>query len=628
MCGINGIYHNGKGTDDIDSKIQKMNDFIIHRGPDDEGIFIEKNKDYALAIGMRRLSIIDLSSGKQPIFSRDKSQVIVFNGEIYNYRKLKKALVEEGVTFDTTSDTEVIIRLYEKYGVKSFSMLDGMFGFSIYDKNLDKVFVVRDFFGEKPMYYYKTNNKLYWASELKSIIGNLDKIPEISNEALSLYFQLTYIPAPFTIYQGIKKLEADSYLEFDCVSQDLKVVSIAHDQPISYDKKMSFSQAKTITHDLVSETVQSRAVSDVPIGTFLSGGVDSSIVSLCLSKNSSKPIDTFSIGFEKKSFDESDKAQLVSKLIGSNHHEFVISDKDLINDVDSILLNYDEPFADPAVLPTFLVSKLTQQHVKVALTGDGGDEVFGGYNKYYIGKMNRIYTQTVPRSLHNNVLTVTEKLLIDKSDNRGLKFKLNRLLKSINYDNEFYYNIISLGFQNNEIDRLINDENRVKNALDYFKSGTPGTLRDFKEVDKNISLEGALLVKVDRASMLNSIECRAPFLNKKLWDFTNQLPDDYLLKGWDKKYLLKESFKQYFPNKFLDKSKKGFQVPVGDWLRSSFKKELLSYIEVPFLEKQNLFETDYIRELVMNHVLGKVDNSYRVWTYYCFQKWYVNKYID
>ena len=178
--------------------------------------------------------------------------------------------------------------------------------------------------------------------------------------------------------------------------------------------------------------------------------------------------------------------------------------------------------------------------------------------------MNRIYTQIVSRSLHNNVLTLAEKLLIDKSDNRGLKFKLNRLLKSINYGNEFYYNIISLGFQNNEIDRLINDENRVKNALDYFKSGTPRTLRDLKEIDKKISLEGALLVKVDRASMLNSIECRAPFLNKKLWDFTNQLPDDYLLKGWNKKYLLKESFKQYFPNKFLDKSKKGFQVPVGD----------------------------------------------------------------
>jgi asparagine synthase (glutamine-hydrolysing) len=625
MCGINGVF-NLRRDIDLVPVINKMNDLIFHRGPDEFGFFNEKGNKYSLAMGMRRLSIIDLNSGKQPIYSRDKSKVIVFNGEIYNYGLLKADLIKEGITFDTNSDTEVIIRLYEKYGTDCFSMLDGMFVFSIFDRNLNKLYIARDFFGEKPLYYHLDSSSFSWGSELKSIISILDFKPKISNQALSLYFQLTYIPAPFTIYEGVKKLEANSYLELECISNKVTIKPIKNKENILYDQNMSFSKAKLITHDLVNKSVLTRTVSDVPIGTFLSGGVDSSIVSLCLSQETSLPIDTFSIGFEKKSFDESDKAQLVSKLIGSKHHQFTLSEKDLSENIDEILLNYDEPFADPSALPTYLVSKLTQQHVKVALTGDGGDEVFGGYNKYYMGRMNQIYTKAVPKNFHNMFLSIGSKLLKDKNDNRGLRFKLNRLLKAIDYDNEFYYNIISLGFQNNEIDALINEESKVKEALDYFKNISPKTLKDFRDVDRNISLEGALLVKVDRASMLASIECRAPFLNKKIWNFTNQLPDSFLLKGWDKKHLLKQSFKHYFPEKFLDKSKRGFAVPVGDWLRSSLKKELLSYVEVEFLTSQNLFQVSFIRNLVLNHVSGKIDNTYRAWTFYCFQKWYVESY--
>ncbi|MGY5351716.1 asparagine synthase (glutamine-hydrolyzing) [Wenyingzhuangia sp. IMCC45533] len=625
MCGINGVYTNAKNLN-LDPEIHRMNERIFHRGPDEYGVYIENSKDYSLAMGMRRLSIIDVQSGKQPIYSRDKNQIIVFNGEVYNYKVLKKKLLDKGVEFETNSDTEVIMRLYEEYGTASFSMLDGMYGFSIYDKKEDKIYIARDFFGEKPMYYCHKENSLLWGSELKSIVSQLRSKPEISHEALSLYFQLTYIPAPYTIYTAVKKLEANSFLEFDCKTQEAKINTIRYEDVIDYDKKMSFEKAKRVTENLVNETVNSRTVSDVPIGTFLSGGVDSSIISMCLSNNSNTAVDTFSIGFQKKSFDESDKAKLVSKLIGSNHHEFKLSDKDMLGDVDSILLNYDEPFADPSALPTFMVSKLTSQHVKVALTGDGGDEVFGGYNKYYMGKMNNIYTGIVPQKLHHKILINTEGMLKDKSDSRGIKFKLRRLLKAINYEEEFYYNIISLGFQKKELDYLINDESKIKEILDYYKSKNVRTLKDFREVDRNISLEGALLTKVDRASMLASIECRSPFLNKKLWDFTNQLPDDFLLKGWNKKYLLKKTFDKYFPEKFLDKSKKGFAVPVGDWLRSVFSRELRSYIDASFIERQDLFQTEYIRELVINHLSGKEDNTYRVWTYFCFQKWYVNIY--
>lgn len=627
MCGINGVYDfNNKNN--LETTVNHMNSLIFHRGPDEDGLFIEKDKNYSIAMGMRRLSIIDLNYGKQPIYSRDRNQVLVFNGEIYNYKSIKKKLIDEGIEFSTDSDTEVIMRLYEKYGVSSFAMLDGMFGFSLYDKSLDKIFICRDFFGEKPIYYFKDNERLYWSSELKSIITSLKKVPEISNQALSLYFQLTYIPAPYTIYKNIHKLEANSYIEFDCITQSLEILPIENIIEDEYDKNMSFQKAKSITHELVNESIKSRTVSDVPIGTFLSGGVDSSIVSLCLSENTSIPIDTFSIGFEKKSFDESDKSQLVAKLIGSNHHQFTLSDKDLVNDLDRIILNYDEPFADPSALPTFLVSKVTQEHVKVALTGDGGDEVFGGYNKYYMGKMNHIYTQNIPRWIHKAMLPATNLLLKDKSDNRGLKFKLNKLINSVSYDNNFYSNIISLGFQKSELQYLIQHKVLDKNILNSYIKNKPKTLKDFREIDKLVSLEGGLLVKVDRASMLNSLECRAPFLNKKLWNFTNQLPDNYLIKGWNKKYLLKESFKDYFPDKFLDKSKRGFGVPVGDWLRSSFRDELLSFIEVEFLKKQDLFNIDFINRIVLDHLSSKKDNSYKVWTFFCFQKWYKNQYRD
>lgn len=627
MCGINGVYDfNNKNN--LETTVNHMNSLIFHRGPDEDGLFIEKDKNYSIAMGMRRLSIIDLNYGKQPIYSRDRNQVLVFNGEIYNYKIIKKKLIDEGIEFSTDSDTEVIMRLYEKYGVSSFAMLDGMFGFSLYDKSLDKIFICRDFFGEKPIYYFKDNERLYWSSELKSIITSLKKVPEISNQALSLYFQLTYIPAPYTIYKNIHKLEANSYIEFDCITQSLEILPIENIIEDEYDKNMSFQKAKSITHELVNESIKSRTVSDVPIGTFLSGGVDSSIVSLCLSENTSIPIDTFSIGFEKKSFDESDKSQLVAKLIGSNHHQFTLSDKDLVNDLDRIILNYDEPFADPSALPTFLVSKVTQEHVKVALTGDGGDEVFGGYNKYYMGKMNHIYTQNIPRWIHKAMLPATNLLLKDKSDNRGLKFKLNKLINSVSYDNNFYSNIISLGFQKSELQYLIQHKVLDKKILNYYIKNKPKTLKDFREIDKLVSLEGGLLVKVDRASMLNSLECRAPFLNKKLWNFTNQLPDNYLIKGWNKKYLLKESFKDYFPDKFLDKSKRGFGVPVGDWLRSSFRDELLSFIEVEFLKKQDLFNIDFINRIVLDHLSSKKDNSYKVWTFFCFQKWYKNQYRD
>lgn len=630
MCGINGFIKKGNIDAVVaENTITEMNNKIFHRGPDDDGVFVNEGLDYSVGMGMRRLSIIDLSTGKQPMFSSDKMLVIVFNGEIYNYKSLKANLLSSGVDFKTNSDTEVILKLYELYGVSAFSMLDGMFAFSIFDKRINKVLIARDFFGEKPLYYTNKNENFYWASELKSLIMELPEKPGIDKIGLNLYFQLTYIPAPHTIYEGIYKLEANHYLEYDCKNSTYETIEIEQ-KPFHFEGVRSIKTAIQTTGELVKESVNSRMVADVPLGTFLSGGVDSSIISLLAAQNSEKKIDTFSIGFNKATFDESEKSRLVAKLINSNHHEFIIGEEDLKENIDSILLNFDEPFADSSALASYLVANKTSDYVKVALTGDGGDEIFGGYNKYYMGKLNNNYTKLIPEVVHRSIKKIANSALRSSNDQRGFRFKANRLLKSINYESDFYYNIISLGFLKDESRDLIQSKSLNSDVLDYYKLKFEKklSLTEFRNIDRYLSLEGDMLVKVDRTSMLTSLECRAPFLNRKLWDFTAQLPESFLIKGWDKKYILKKTFEKHFPKDFLNKSKKGFGVPVGDWLRAGLKKELLSLISKDFIVKQDLFNIDVVEKLVFAHLDGKVDNTFKVWTLFCFQKWYKETYIS
>jgi asparagine synthase (glutamine-hydrolysing) len=626
MCGINGILSNNENFS-IEESLRKMNQLIIHRGPNQEGLFFDNNEKYSIGMAMRRLSIVDLQTGNQPIYSEDKQKVIVFNGEIYNYKKLRNELKEIDTPFTSNSDTEVILKLYEKYGVKSFSMLDGMFAFSIFDKKINKLFVARDFFGEKPLYFYEKSGLFIWASELKSILSIMPQTPPINKTALNLFFQLTYIPAPYTIYESIHKLEANHYIEFDCASFNFQTHEILH----SLKKHTLETKPELIktTHDLVQESVNSRSHADVSLGTFLSGGVDSSIVSLCLSKHTNTKIETFSIGFEKKSFDETNKSRKVAKIINSNHHEFIISEKDITKDIDDILLNFDEPFADSSALSTYIVSKKAKSKVKVALTGDGGDEVFGGYNKYYMGILNQKYTNIVPHTLHINLERGLNFLINSKEDKRGLGFKLKKMMTSIDYNSDFYYKIISLGFQENQLKCVLNPDFFVNDSLSYFKQKigkNKKSITDFRNIDKLISLEGDMLVKVDRTSMLNSLECRAPFLNKEIWNFTNQIPEEYLIKGFNKKHILKESFKKYFPINFFNQPKKGFEVPVGDWLRDGLSDELNSFIEQSFIRKQEIFKFEAISKLVNDHLNGRVDNTFQVWSFYCFQKWYKKNY--
>lgn len=632
MCGINGFVTRRKVDYEIlNQEINGLNDLIVHRGPDSDGVYIEQNEEFSVVMGMRRLSIIDLHSGDQPIFSEDKKLVIVFNGEIYNYKSLREELESNGLQFDTESDTEVVLKLYESEGEKSFRKLDGMYAFSIYDRTKEKIFLARDYFGEKPLYYSLIDGEFIYGSELKAVLKHQRTNPKICSTGFNLYFRLTYIPAPFTIYDGIFKLEPNHYLAFD-VSAGTYDISIIDDFVIPKRKKnISFEAAKEEVKSMIYKSVLSRSIADVPLGTFLSGGVDSSIVSLCLSQQSSIPIETFSIGFEKKSFDETDKSRTVANLIQSNHHEFIIGEKDLYENVNQILLNFDEPFADSSSLPTFIVANKTRQYVKVALTGDGGDEVFGGYNKYYVSQLNDRYTRVIPQRIHASIGKILSPLLKTSNDDRGLRFKIKRLLNSINYNDKYYWDIISLGFVSDEVPNFINSSYFQTSLFKHYedKSGikAPITLTDFRRIDRMLSLEGDMLVKVDRTSMLNSLECRAPFLSKEIWSYTSSLPEKYLLNRWNKKYILKEAFKDQFPKGFLEKGKSGFGVPVGDWLKSSLKQELMSYIEVDKLKEQNIFKTDEIIKLVVDHINGKVDNTFKVWTFYCFQKWYFTSFL-
>ncbi len=631
MCGINGFISKGQlSKETLAAKIGEMNDIIFHRGPDEDGVYTDVQDGFSLALGMRRLSIIDLSTGKQPIFTDDREMLILFNGEIYNYPILRHELAQEGVTFATHSDTEVILKLYERHGEKAFSKLDGMFGFNIYDKKNGKVVIARDFFGEKPLYYTQQGDKFMWGSELKSLRLLMDERPGISDKGLNHFLRSTYIPAPYTIYDNVFKLEANHCLVYDLKTHTFEISAIEEEFNI-VDEKHDFATAREKVKNLVRESVESRSISDVPIGTFLSGGVDSSIVSLCLSQMTEERINTFSIGFKKAAYSETDKSRLVAKQINSKHHEFIIGEEDLKNNIHEILLNFDEPFSDTASLPNYLVSKKTSEHVKVALTGDGGDEIFGGYNKYYVGKLNKRYTSVTPKFVHNFVMKRIYPLLMDKDDKRGRKFQIRKMLNSVNYEGNYYWDIISLANSENQLKSLIRPELHIEDLYREYKEklkiDKPNSLTAYRFIDKIISLEGGMLTKVDRTSMMNSLECRAPFLNKKIWEYTNGLPESYLMKGWDKKYILKDAFRDQFPENFLDISKQGFGSPVGDWLRSGLKKEMESYIETDFLKEQNIFNLNYLQNMVKDHLSGKRDNTFTVWAIYCFQKWYVNTYI-
>lgn len=633
MCGINGFVNLSlKNSNTQESCISQMNSSILHRGPDHSGVYI--SGDNTVILGMQRLSIIDISAGSQPMYSENKQIIIVFNGEIYNYKEIRDLLKSKfGSNFSTNSDTEVILRGYEAWGKDIFSYLNGMFAISIYDARANKLLLARDRTGEKPLYYYPKHDLFAFCSELKSMktfwkhysIEN----PEISKDALNLFLTLTYIPCPYSIYEGVYKLEPGTYIELDTINLSYNVTKYWNILPLSHENISDYSIAKNKLKNLVYDSVEKRMISDVPYGAFLSGGVDSSIiVAVMADLKPNDRIKTFSIISSNKKFDESERSYSVSKHCKTDHFPIMLNLNDIVENIDSVILNFDEPFADSSALPAYFVSKKTKENVTVALTGDGGDEVFGGYNRYKMGYYAKLYKKYIPDTIHQAIL---KPLIGDyklKKDDRGFIFQAKKFINAVTaseYQN--MTNIMCLGFDRFMFCDLLkskwqssNFESLFKNYYNQIDELSP--LQKARYFDLKICLEGDMLVKVDRASMLNSLECRPPFLDHRLIEFSYQLPDEFLIHKGTTKRILKETFSNMLPKGLFDLSKSGFGIPIGDWLRGALKNELLDYSRINFLEEQGIFNPYLINLMINDHLSKKNDSTFKVWTFYCFQKWY------
>ncbi len=621
MCGINGIiFKSNSKPEYCRDLVTRMNGCITHRGPDEEGVY----SDEYCGMGMRRLSIIDLSTGSQPIFNENGNKLIVFNGEIYNYRELQRLVIEKGHQLKTASDTEVVLHLFEEYGEDCVERLDGMFAFAIYDKESREVFIARDRAGEKPLYYYHTDTEFGFSSELKAITKGLGKVFTLDLSALNIYLSLTYIPAPMTIFSNVHKLEAGHWMKLN--SDGLRIQSYWDVRPCISNSIANYEEAKRHVRGVMSQSVEAMMVSDVPLGAFLSGGVDSSIVTGLMSKISSKKIRTFSVGFTLSEYDETYKAKAVSAFHGTDHNVITLDYSDAINWLDKILDNMDEPFADSSCIPTYFVSQFARNHVKVVLTGDGGDEMFAGYSKYLVGYYTGLYNR-LPKVISEGIF---EPVLESLPDTSSMVRKMKKVVRSKNDDLfEQRKRLMQLGFS--EESPLLKPNCHKDNALGFIEdiyhgSGIEDELTRTLYTDMRVVLEGDMLAKVDRMSMLASIETRAPFLSKDMMELAFRLPSRFKIKGRNQKVILKDTFSDMFPPGMINRTKQGFGVPVGEWFKGPLKQDLLQTLNSERLKEQGIFQPDVVEEMMKQHFEESENHSFRLWTLYVFQKWYEKYY--
>lgn len=620
MCGINGIL--SKSSPIEDGLIPAMNNKIIHRGPDEEGVF----RSSRCHMGMRRLSIIDLKDGHQPIFSEDGRYAIVFNGEIYNYRSLRDGLVARGHVFKTNCDTEVIVHLYEEKKERCLDDLNGMFAIAIFDTVNRELFLARDRLGKKPLYYAFEDGRLIFASELKSIYEVSPRKRKLCLDAVESYFALTFIPPPLTIFEGIRKLYPGTFMK---VKQDL-----SHESGRYWDLKAvidgaeperNIEKCRKRISDLVYDSISLRMIADVPLGIFLSGGVDSSIILAIMSELSSAPINSFSIGNTVRSFDESEKAIEIARHFHAEHTEWMVDNDYVCAVADKVLLNFDEPFADSSALPTFVVSELARKHVTVVLTGDGGDEVYAGYSRYLIYNYLRKY-RMVPGFVRKGIL---RPLVNAAPVPPALMPLFNKIKKMVNSDGadafEQYHDVQRLGFSESAARNLFTDAIKSGYVKNYTreKFNEPGNASDLTRclyADIVVNLPADMLTKLDRTAMQNSLEARCPFLDYRLVEQSFSIPDTAKMRGNRLKAILKDTFAAKFPPGFLDKPKMGFGIPVGLFLRKELKDRMWAVARSNAMEQTGLFNTEYIRRLYERHLRG-LDHTFQLWPIYAFGLW-------
>lgn len=631
MCGIVGIIH--KNNNPVDSlTLQKMTRSLAHRGPDEEGYFVEKQA----GLGHRRLSIIDLSSGQQPMVSEDGRYVIVFNGEIYNFLEIRQKLEKEGVVFKTRSDTEVLLKYYIHAGKKCVCDLNGMFAFAIWDKKEERLFAARDRMGKKPFYYWSTPKLFAFASECKAFLKHPDFSPQLDGEALSHFFQYEYVPAPFSIFHGVKKLAAGHSLSLD---QKGLVLERYWDIPLRPLSSSEFDEeeVKIKLIDLLDRAVDSRLVSDVPLGVFLSGGIDSStIVALMARHRPGKEIKTFSINFDEPTFDESAYSSLIAKKFGTDHSEQTLTPKKMIDILPEVAHFLDEPFADYSIIPTYLLSQFTRQSVTVALGGDGSDELFCGYPTFFAGGIADFYRRT-PR-FGKNILHRLARFFPVSDGDMSFEFKLKQFLYGADFP-PVLRNQVWLGALHREEQKRIFSPSFE--AQTYLVDGDPLELvRQVMEhcpshnagdrmlyFYQKFYLEGDILVKTDRASMAASLEVRAPFLDKDFVEYVSTLPYTFKAKGRETKYLLKKALETVLPNEIIYRKKKGFGIPIAGWLKNELRPTLQETLHHNKLKKEGIFSPVSVDRLIAEHLAGKKNNRKPLFALLMFQ-WWRERYLN
>lgn len=608
MCGIAGFIETNPKTKL--GQLQKMARSLAHRGPDDEGFYLKNG----VGLGFQRLSIIDLSkAGHQPMTNEKKNIWLVFNGEIYNYQELRTKLEKLGHKFKSRTDTEVIIHAYEQWGKQCLKYFNGMFAFAIWDEKEKKLFAARDRIGIKPFYYYFDGNNFIFGSELKSIINYPDFKKELDKESLYQYLYFQYVPSPRSIYKNTHKLLPGHYLIFKNGQTEVNKWWEALNFK---SKEISEIEALEKLEKLLISSVKYRLIADVPVGCFLSGGTDSSLVSAIAQRLAPGKLKTFTIGFWDKKYNEAQYAKKVAKYLGTDHTELYLKPKDVIEAISKMPEFYDEPFSDPSQLPTYLVSKLARKKVKVVLSGDGGDELFCGYDRYEFME-KRKFVLAIPQWLKTLMIIILE------NSHTEYCHKVAYALQNSDLPNLYQYTIGI--FRPRSIRNLLGfkpDFSKTIFCQTLTKTNEMPLLSRLMLTDLKNYLPDDILAKVDRASMATSLEARIPLLDYRVVQFILSLPLEYKYKNGERKYLLKRILYQYFPKEFFDRPKQGFGVPLADWFRERLKYLLNEYLSPKKICKQGLFNEQEVSRLVKTHLSGHYDNYHLLWTLIMFEMWY------
>ena len=618
MCGITGICEYKRQMEVQPELVHKMNETIVHRGPDDEGIYTAPG----IGFGFRRLSIIDLQGGHQPISNEDGTIWVMLNGEIYNYLELRRDLDQRGHQFATHSDTESIVHLYEEYQEDCFSKLRGMFAIALWDSRKRKLLLARDRVGKKPLFYSDDGQRVVFGSELKALLAGGISSNAIDPYALSDYFSFGYIPAPKTIYRSVRKVLPGHYV----VAGESGVREACY-WDLSFAKVETRSEQEwcEIVRQGMCEATRIRLMSDVPLGAFLSGGIDSSAVVAMMSRSMNRPVTTCSIGFDEKEYNETEYARQVAKLVGAEHHESTVQ-PGAVDIVSKLAWHFDEPFADSSAVPTYYVSKVAREHVTVALGGDGGDESFAGYRRYIFDYYENQLRRRVPGWMRRSVFGPLGRWYPPLAAAPRV-FRAKATLQSLSRSPlEGYFNSISF-FRPDEKTQLFTPE--FRRSLDgyesigvieqyYDRADTDDLLSRIQYVDIKTYLPDDILTKVDRASMAVSLEVRAPLLDHKLMEHVAAMPSSMKLRGRTGKYILKKSMETILPHEILYRRKQGFAIPVDRWFRNELKD--LAY-ESLFRANDGIFDVNFLKKIWQQHQSGHYDRSQHLWSILMFRKW-------